>query len=514
MKHSFLILFLFSSFHFILNAQQELALTAVSVDTVYPQHIKLTWLFEDIDSVTIYKCINQCNDENFYDRIANVKMDSTHLEWIDLDANAATLIYYSIGWSYSGKCPPCNNMVLDAKVSADSCLNSVSLSWNPYINMIDSLDCYKIYYRTNTDSAFIFLDSVKGEHLTGYYFAPTSKLYYPIKYLGNNLIYEFVIQAINKTKTEFSFSNIVNFETGYEDINSISLDITCVSVIDDHHIQVDVSTDTFINPFHKLFLYRDESVKPIDSEESLQFQMLDSLEYSLDYNPTNQYRFIDEHVNSNSRLYYYKAIADNPCKANDSSNIKTNILLYGDRAEKFLYSIQFAQIGFPVMDLNSHELYRIVNNIDFFIQGGLLRNISYFIDIKPFIDDGDVVKYQVKSEQGCFSNILIVAHEPIVEFPEIFYPQSKNDENKTFYPILRFPSEDHYLFIIYNRWGQELYRSTLPPVFGEYLNMQGRWDGTFQGKECPPDMYSFKISYNYNKGDRKYSNSGTFMLLR
>jgi hypothetical protein len=70
------------------------------------------------------------------------------------------------------------------------------------------------------------------------------------------------------------------------------------------------------------------------------------------------------------------------------------------------------------------------------------------------------------------------------------------------------------LFIIYNRWGQELYRSTLPPVFGDYLNMQGRWDGAFQGKECPPEIYSYKISYNYKKGAKKYSNSGTFMLLR
>jgi hypothetical protein len=498
-----------------MNAQQqELTLKTVSVEPIYPQQIKLTWLYEDIDSVTIYNCVSQCNDENFYDRIANVRMDSTQLDWRDPAANPTTLNYYSIGWSHSGKCLPLNNMVLQAKVAGDGCLNAVSLSWNPYINMIDSLDCYKIFYRTNTDSAFIFLDSMKGKHLTGFYFSPTNKLDYQVKYLKNNIVYEFVVQAINKTKTVFSFSNIVYFETGFENINPVSVEITCISVIDDHHIQVDVNTDTFMNPFRKLYLYRDESVKPIYSEESLQFQMLDSLQYSLNYNPANQYRFIDEHVNANSKLYYYRAIADNPCKANDSSNIKTNILLYGDRAEKYLDSIQFVQIGFPEMDINSYELYRIVNTLDLIITGGLLKNSNYIIDVKPFMDDGDIVEYQIKSEQGCCSNTLIVAHEPIVEFPEAFYPQSKNEENRTFYPIFRFPSEDHYLFIIYNRWGQELYRSTLPPVFGENSNMQGRWDGTFQGKECQPEIYSYKIFYNYNRGTKKYSNSGTFMLLR
>jgi len=494
-----------------MNAQQqELVLYEVSVDAIDSQQIKLKWLFEDIDSVSIYKCVNQCNDENYYNRIAKVKMDADNLEWIDMVASPNTLNYYSIGWSYSGKSVPLNNMVLSANVSIDGCLNSALLSWNPYINMPDSLDHYKVLYRTNADSAFIFLDSVNGEHFTGFYFSPTNKIRYNARFLENNIIYEFVIQAVNKTETEYSFSNIVKFETGFEDINPVPIEINCVSVIEDMQIQIEVSTDNFINPFKKLYLYRDESVKPLELKESLQFKIVDSLEY----NSSNDYHFIDERVNPKSKLYYYMAVADNKCRINDSSNIKTNILLYGDRADKYLDSIQFTQAGFPEMDNSLHELYRIVNQVDFFITGGLRRNTSYFIDVTPFIDDGDVVQYQIKSEQGCYSNSLIVAHEPIVDFPDAFYPQSKNNENKTFYPILRFPSEDNYLFIIYDRWGQELYRSVLPPVYGEYLNMQGRWDGTFQGKECPPGIYAFQLSYRYNESTKKYSKSGTFMLIR
>ena len=489
---------------------QELVLKSVSVDTIYPQQVKLTWFYENIDSVSIYKCENQCNDENYYHRFAKVEMDTTHLEWTDNLANPTSLNYYSIGWTYSGKSAPLNNMILEAKTSIDGCLNAVSLSWNPYINMPDSLDCYKIFYRKNTDSAFLFFDSIKGEHYTGFYFAPANKLSYHAKELANNTIYEFVIQAVNKNCAEFSFSNIVKIETGYEDDSPVAVEITCVSVIEDRYISLEVNTGTYANPFQKLYLLRDESNKPLLPKDTFQFHIIDSVEY----NPKNQYRFIDEQVTPKSRLYYYKVIADNSCRFSDTSNIQTNIFLYGNRAEKYLDSICFIHLRFPEIEINSYELLRLVYESEFSIEDNLFRNTTYSIDVKTFIDDGAVVRYKILSEQGCYSNSLTIAHEPIVEFPNAFYPQSKNIENQTFYPILRFPSEDNYLFVIYNRWGQELYRSILPPVFGDYLNMQGRWDGKFQGRECPPGIYAYKLSYTFNDGAKKYSDSGTFTLMR
>ena len=487
-----------------------MVLKGVSVDTIYPQQIKLTWFFEDVDSVSIYKCVNQCNNENYYTRVDKVEMNINNLEWVDTMASTTALNYYSIGWTYSGKSPPLNNMILDAKVSVDGCLNSALLSWNPFINMVDSLDCYKILYRTHADSAFQFLDSVKGEHITGFYYAPAIKIRYNAKHLAGNTEYEFVIQAVNKNQTESSFSNIVRFETGFEDLNPVPVEITCVSVIEDSYIQIDVNTDTYVNPFQKLYLYRDQSVNPILLKDSLQFQIIDSLEY----NPENQYRFIDEKVAPKSRLYYYQAIVENRCRLNDTSHIQSNILLSGSRADKHLDSIRFIHFGFPELDFNSYELVRLVNENEKTIKDNLPENTIYYVDVTPFIEDGAVVKYKIKSEKGCYSNSLTVAHEPVIDFPNAFYPQSKNIENQTFYPILRFPSEDNYLFLVYNRWGQELYRSTVPPIFGDYMNMQGRWDGTFQGKECPPGVYAYKISYHYNEGAQKYSHSGTFMLVR
>jgi hypothetical protein len=376
--------------------------------------------------------------------------------------------------------------------------------------MLDSLDHYNIFYRKNSDSTFLFLDSIHAEHFTGYYYAPARKIEYNVKHLSNNTVYEFVIQAVNKTKTESSFSNMVNFETQFEDNTPVALEISCVSVIDDRYIQIEVRTDSFINPFQKLYLFRDESVKCYITKDSLQFHLIDSLNYAA----SNHYSFTDENVHPKTGLYYYMAIADNRCRFNDSSNIQTNIWLYGNRAEKFLDSVHFVHAGFPELDIHSYELLRMANETEKLIFNALLSDSTYFIDVNPFIEDGVVIKYKIKSEQGCFSNSLIIEHEPIIEFPNAFYPQSKHVENTTFYPILKFPSEKNYLFIIYNRWGQEVYRSSLPPVYGEYSNMQGRWDGTFQGGDCPAGVYGYKISYTYNERSGKHSESGTFMLVR
>jgi hypothetical protein len=162
-----------------------------------------------------------------------------------------------------------------------------------------------------------------------------------------------------------------------------------------------------------------------------------------------------------------------------------------------------------------YELFRVVSGQELFISNLFtLNNHSNCIDVENFMGDGAQIIYQMKSENDCYSNTFTIEHEPRIQFPNAFYPESVNIVNKTFYPIITFPSEDNSLFVIYNRWGQEIYRATLPPVYGQYDNPQGRWDGAFQGQPCPPGVYAFKITYSYNEGSKKYSESGSVMLVR
>jgi gliding motility-associated-like protein len=496
---------LFSFFN--TQAQNEIVLEKVSVEDA---SIMLFWQYRDADSVTIYKCNKNCDNQAIaeYPVFAKVIMDSTNLKWTDQSASVTLRNDYRIGWGAFSWTAPQSNMVLNAGMPQDSCPNSVLLSWNPYINMTDTVDWYKIFYRKKNVGNFLIYDSLKGKHLT--FFNPANKINYIAKYLANEVLYEFVIQAVSNNDTIYSYSNIAEYKTGFEFNDPATVRITCVSVINDEYIEINVSTD---QPFEKLYLMRDKPHKRFLEKDSLTFTIIDSISEN---SPTNQYHFIDKNVSPKTNLYYYMVVASYKCKQSDTSNILTNIYLTGSRAEKYGDNVSFAQVRIPHIEpLEWFELLRIIFEEEALITNTLtIINCGFFIDVKPFITEGAVMKYVVKSESGCYSNTLTIEHEPFIEFPNAFYPDGNDMVNKTFYPILKFPSEDDYLFVIYNRWGQELYRSTLPPVYNEYQNMQGRWDGKFQGKDCPSGFYAYQIKYSYNQGEGKYSNSGSFMLVR
>ena len=65
-----------------------------------------------------------------------------------------------------------------------------------------------------------------------------------------------------------------------------------------------------------------------------------------------------------------------------------------------------------------------------------------------------------------------------------------------------------FQMIVYNKWGEEIFSST---------NIHKGWDGTYKGKECPGDVYTWIIRFdalnNYNFS-QKSPQSGTVTLLR
>ena len=531
MYRLYLLLFVFLLAHLFTNAQIELDLKAVSVDTTTTsQNITLTWQFDpNVTDVEVFACNSNCIDvQNNYNTVALVNMNMSLLEWSDIVTDpGASQIYYCIagrdaaGHTNSGKTAPKNNMVLKVSSSVAICRNVLSLSWNPYIryvnfswftgsvNIMDTLDYYIFYREKIIGTPWIFLDSVTNID------PATTIISYQTPYLKNNTDYEFVVQAVSRTDTMRPFSNIAECRTGFEIHTPVAVEITCVSVIDDNSIEINVQTDDFSGqPFQKLYLLRDKSNKEVWRTDSLSFKVIDSM----NYNSTDEYLFKDENADTQSGLHYYRAVADNLCRTNDSSNVLTNIYLYGRRVEKYADSLRFSQVEIPFIQSYNYDLFRVVYDNEILITGGLTmtNNRSVHVDVMPFMNDGAAIKYLIKSDDGCssVSNIWTIDHEPLIQFPNAFYPLSMNIENRTFYPILRFPSEDNYLFIIYNQWGQEVYRSTVPPVFGDYENPQGRWDGTFRGKDCPPGFYAYKISYSFNEGAEKYGDTGSVMLVR
>ena len=478
---------------FVVNAQKPV-LQSVSIDTIFPQQITVSWQYDaSIDSVTIYRCTRNCHIEEYFNRIAKIEMSD--LAYIDEDTVASPMlqIMYCIGWKESGKSEAQNNMVLKSLPSTDGCQNSISLSWNPYINMLDTLDYYNIFYRKNEidTSFFVRLDSTKETNYTA-------------KLLENETVYDFVIQAINKTKTISAFSNIVTDTTGTVIDEPVDVRITRVSVLDDSFIEIDVETDGFFDPLNVVNLYL---LRGMRGNSAITFNRIDSLPY----NSKNEYFFTDEDVDPLSELYYYQVAVTHQCKSEDKSNILTNILLKGNRVEKENYKdqITFSQFGDIIPETYELLVNEKIFSTDFPLT---MNNNVYIVGVKKLINESSEIVYQMRSDKNEYSNTIIIPHEPVVYFTNAFFPNGL-DEDKTFYPIIDFASDEAYHFYIYNRWGQELFHAIESPKNGE-CNEKTCWYGTFNGQECPAGIYVYKLSYSYNNSKNKFSTSGSVMLLR
>ncbi|MFZ1750437.1 MAG: gliding motility-associated C-terminal domain-containing protein, partial [Saprospiraceae bacterium] len=91
--------------------------------------------------------------------------------------------------------------------------------------------------------------------------------------------------------------------------------------------------------------------------------------------------------------------------------------------------------------------------------------------------------------------------ETDVYIPKAFSPNGDNNND-----IFRVRSNfiDEMELIIYNRWGQEVFRTTDKNI---------GWDGTFKGKELSPDSYAFYL-YVLCINTEEYKTRGNVTLLR
>ena len=91
------------------------------------------------------------------------------------------------------------------------------------------------------------------------------------------------------------------------------------------------------------------------------------------------------------------------------------------------------------------------------------------------------VTLRVTDENGCSAErhrvVVIKNPELQIFLPNSFTPD-QNGLNDLFKPIGLHVTDDHYLFVIYDRWGEVMFRTTDPE--------QG-WDGTYKGQLVPPN---------------------------
>ena len=92
--------------------------------------------------------------------------------------------------------------------------------------------------------------------------------------------------------------------------------------------------------------------------------------------------------------------------------------------------------------------------------------------------------------------------EPFIFVPNTFTPN--NDNNNDLF-VVRGGNITELTFIVWNRWGEEVYRTTDVDALG--------WDGTYNGKELTPDSYAWYLKARCGNGE-EYVKKGDVTLLK
>ena len=90
-----------------------------------------------------------------------------------------------------------------------------------------------------------------------------------------------------------------------------------------------------------------------------------------------------------------------------------------------------------------------------------------------------------------------------VNIPSAFSP-NQDGLNDIFYVLGGAGINIVKNFIIFNRWGQKVFETN---------NRKSAWDGTFNGKLQPLDVYAYTLDVTFSDG-KKFRKTGDITLLR
>ena len=116
------------------------------------------------------------------------------------------------------------------------------------------------------------------------------------------------------------------------------------------------------------------------------------------------------------------------------------------------------------------------------------------------------VQQIIFNEYGCSDTMdhwVEVIGTFTVYVPNAFTPDG-NNLNNTFKPVMIDVVPDNYEFLIFNRWGEIIYKTN---------DLEGDWDGTFQGETVADGVYIWKVIVTDNVG-LEHEYVGNVTLLR
>jgi len=239
----------------------------------------------------------------------------------------------------------------------------------------------------------------------------------------------------------------------------------------------------------KIYLYRNE-------ESKRSWMLLDSF-------VKTQLSFIDNLVNTENISYYYKISAENLCGNIFESYPHRSIVLKGIKTSEFDVYLHWNNYINWSDGVEKYNIYRKTDNEKEYKLATSVEDTAINMDaaLKGFKQC-----YRVAAVKNFDANIMSWSNEtcfvfePVVQIPNAFTPNG--DGLNDFFEVKAANIHTFHLEI-YNEWGQLLFSSD---------SAANSWDGTFNGRKCPMDVYVVVIRYQGNSSPKRYT--GTITLIR
>lgn len=367
-----------------------------------------------------------------------------------------------------------------------NCQRKATLTWNRYKNMSPPVLSYQIVRRQN-GSPSIIVGSVDDDGSQEFSFTDD--------FLIPGELYTYHISAYNPESSITSESCRVEVVADPDLLDAFNLDN--VSVFNNAYIQLTGSggPPEFIN---KVAIYR--------STTADDFELLTNVSWN-----SEEMVIPETTAEVNETAYYYQLAALDECgyEIERSKILRSIYLELVDQGEGRIRLNWNAIEGWE-NDLMRYDIFRMTDGIpDPDFSQSTTPGTTVFNDFVDPLTTNGIITYYVEAvrkndDLKSRSNEVRLMGEAEVLMPNAFKPDSENEENRVFTPIVKNVDPANYRFVIYNRWGQMIYETNDP---------QQGWDGIRKGQISPFGIYAYVVTYADYDGTT-HVQRGSVNLLR
>ncbi|NTV84019.1 MAG: hypothetical protein HGA23_06950, partial [Bacteroidales bacterium] len=355
-------------------------------------------------------------------------------------------------------------------IQYDPCLMTNRLSWNEYENFDPPLGSTHIYFSENGGPYALLATILPGQ------------VTYTHTDLLPNTFYSYYVRAFSQDQMKSSSSCIKSVNT-YNSPSPMFMYTRFVSVEDNERVNGLFYTDTNAHVQYYRILRSNLAGGPYTEVGTIQNEGEEFI------------TFTDEEARVTEESYYYQVEVIDSCGvASVITNSSRTILLQTEALPDLSNLLTWnayeswngRTMGYRIyrrLDAGSLDLLADVDSL----------TLTYTDNVSGLTGSISKITYLVEAYEGSsnvygfrelsYSNEVLSEQEPRVYLPNAFAPRGLNNELK---PVNVFVGSEGYEFIVYNRWGQMIFRTTA---------LEQGWDGKYNGEYVQQDVYVYLLKF-------------------